>query len=83
MATLVFDLGDDFFWELVTSIHIMLLGHWLEMRSVQPQNSAWEISDSRPSTAGATTCRPEGAGRATGQMAPRSPAELTEGHPIG
>jgi P-type Cu2+ transporter len=26
--------GDDFFWELATLILIMLLGHWIEMRSV-------------------------------------------------
>jgi Cu2+-exporting ATPase len=27
--------GEGFFWELVTLIDIMLLGHWLEMRSVR------------------------------------------------
>src|SRR5699024_1743819 len=26
--------GSDFFWELATLIDIMLLGHWIEMRSV-------------------------------------------------
>lgn len=26
--------GDPFFWELVTLIDVMLLGHWVEMRSV-------------------------------------------------
>jgi len=26
--------GEDFFWELATLIDIMLLGHWIEMRSV-------------------------------------------------
>src|SRR5699024_7985204 len=26
--------GKDFFWELATLIDIMLLGHWIEMRSV-------------------------------------------------
>ncbi len=26
--------GKIFFWELVTLIDIMLLGHWIEMRSV-------------------------------------------------
>ncbi|MGB7979191.1 MAG: copper-translocating P-type ATPase [Candidatus Nanopelagicales bacterium] len=40
MATLVFDLGQDFFWELVTLIDIMLLGHWLEMRSVRQASGA-------------------------------------------
>lgn len=40
MATLVWDLGGDFFWELVTLIDIMLLGHWLEMRSVRQASGA-------------------------------------------
>src|SRR5699024_11446157 len=26
--------GSDFFWELATLIDIMMLGHWIEMRSV-------------------------------------------------
>jgi len=30
----------DFFWELVTLIVIMLLGHWLEMRSVRQASGA-------------------------------------------
>jgi len=34
--------GDIFFWELVTLIDIMLLGHWLEMRSVMAASSALE-----------------------------------------
>ncbi len=34
-AATVFGVGNmDFFWELATLIDIMLLGHWLEMRSV-------------------------------------------------
>jgi len=33
-------LGDGFFWELVTLIDIMLLGHWLEMRSVRQASGA-------------------------------------------
>jgi Cu2+-exporting ATPase len=40
MATLVWDLGDDFFWELVTLVSIMLLGHWMEMRSVRQASGA-------------------------------------------
>lgn len=36
MATvLVEGFGEDFFWELVTLIDVMLLGHWIEMRSVR------------------------------------------------
>lgn len=41
MATLVWPtLGEDFFWELATLIVIMLLGHWLEMRSVRQASGA-------------------------------------------
>ena len=36
----VTDLGNGFFWELVTLIDIMLLGHWLEMRSVRQASGA-------------------------------------------
>ena len=35
-------IGMDFFWELVTLIDIMLLGHWIEMRSVMGASSALE-----------------------------------------
>ncbi|MBE0685452.1 MAG: heavy metal translocating P-type ATPase, partial [Anaerolineaceae bacterium] len=34
------NLGEGFFWELVTFIDIMLLGHWLEMRSVRQASGA-------------------------------------------
>ncbi|GJM40717.1 MAG: copper-translocating P-type ATPase [Ardenticatenaceae bacterium] len=40
MATLFFELGESFFWELVTLIDVMLLGHWLEMRSVRQASGA-------------------------------------------
>jgi Cu2+-exporting ATPase len=40
LAALVLALGEGFFWELVTLIDIMLLGHWLEMRSVRQASSA-------------------------------------------
>lgn len=40
LATLVWPIGEDFFWELVTLIDIMLLGHWLEMRSVRQASGA-------------------------------------------
>lgn len=33
-------IGEGFFWELVTLIDIMLLGHWLEMRSVRQASGA-------------------------------------------
>ena len=34
--------GMDFFWELATLIDIMLLGHWLEMRSQMAASRALE-----------------------------------------
>jgi len=34
--------GSDFFWELVTLIDIMLLGHWIEMKSVMGAGDALE-----------------------------------------
>lgn len=40
LAALVFALGEGFFWELVTLIDVMLLGHWIEMRSVRQASSA-------------------------------------------
>ena len=35
--------GMDFFWELATLIDIMLLGHWLEMRSVLGASKALQL----------------------------------------
>ncbi len=34
--------GHDFFWELATLIVVMLLGHWIEMRSVEGASRALE-----------------------------------------
>jgi len=34
--------GKDFFWELATLVDIMLLGHWIEMRSVMGASNALE-----------------------------------------
>jgi Cu2+-exporting ATPase len=34
--------GEVFFWELATLIDIMLLGHWIEMRSIQGASRALE-----------------------------------------
>src|SRR5699024_12174292 len=34
--------GSDFFWERATLIDIMLLGHWIEMRSVMGASNALE-----------------------------------------
>ena len=42
-SAVVFGLGGEvFFWELATLIDIMLLGHWLEMRSVMGASRALE-----------------------------------------
>jgi Cu2+-exporting ATPase len=42
-SAVVFGLsGEVFFWELATLIDVMLLGHWLEMRSVMAASSALE-----------------------------------------
>ncbi|MHB1485254.1 MAG: copper-translocating P-type ATPase [Saccharofermentanales bacterium] len=38
--TVLFIKGGDFFWELATLIVIMLLGHWIEMKSVQGASKA-------------------------------------------
>ncbi|NLC65453.1 MAG: copper-translocating P-type ATPase [Clostridium sp.] len=44
--------GNDFFWELATLIDIMLLGHWIEMRSIMSASSALEkLAKLMPSTA--------------------------------
>ena len=52
VATVIFGLGGDFFWELVTLIDIMLLGHWLEMRSVRQASGALdELAKLLPDTA--------------------------------
>ncbi|MBE0688455.1 MAG: heavy metal translocating P-type ATPase, partial [Anaerolineaceae bacterium] len=46
------NLGEGFFWELVTLIDIMLLGHWLEMRSVKQASGALnELAKLIPDTA--------------------------------
>jgi Cu2+-exporting ATPase len=52
LATLVADLGESFFWELVTLIDVMLLGHWMEMRSVRQASGALdELAKLMPDTA--------------------------------
>jgi len=52
LSTLVYPLGMDFFWELVTLIDVMLLGHWIEMRSVRRASGALdELARLLPDTA--------------------------------
>ena len=44
--------GDDFYWELATLLDVMLLGHWIEMRSVQSASRALEhLADMVPTIA--------------------------------
>lgn len=52
-AAIVFGLaGKMFFWELVTLIDIMLLGHWIEMKSVMGAGKALEqLANLIPDTA--------------------------------
>ncbi len=52
LAAQLFNIGEGFFWELVTLIDIMLLGHWLEMRSVRQASGALnELAKLMPDTA--------------------------------
>ena len=52
LATVFAPIGEDFFWELATLVTIMLLGHWLEMRSVRQAGGALdELAKLLPDTA--------------------------------
>jgi P-type Cu2+ transporter len=52
LAALFLPTGTTFFWELVTLIDIMLLGHWLEMRSIRQASGALdELGRLMPDTA--------------------------------
>jgi Cu2+-exporting ATPase len=52
LATLFITSGMGFFWELVTLIDVMLLGHWIEMRSVRQASRALdELARLMPDTA--------------------------------
>jgi Cu2+-exporting ATPase len=52
IAALFLPTSATFFWELVTLIDIMLLGHWIEMRSVRQASSALdELAKLMPDTA--------------------------------
>jgi len=42
IGSLVISNTSSFFWELVTLIDVMLLGHWIEMRSVRKASGALE-----------------------------------------
>ncbi len=52
LAALFLPTEASFFWELVTLIDIMLLGHWIEMRSVRKASGALdELAELVPDTA--------------------------------
>lgn len=52
LGALFFNLGEGLYWELVTLIDIMLLGHWIEMRSVrQASGSLDELAKLMPDQA--------------------------------
>ncbi len=52
LASLFLPGQTSFFWELVTLIDIMLLGHWIEMRSVRQASGALnELAKLMPDTA--------------------------------
>ncbi|WP_231189930.1 copper-translocating P-type ATPase [Haladaptatus sp. DYF46] len=52
LASVVLPTTSAFFWELVTLIDIMLLGHWIEMRSVRRASGALnELAKLLPDTA--------------------------------
>jgi Cu2+-exporting ATPase len=52
LAALFLPESETFFWELVTLIDIMLLGHWIEMRSVRQASRALdELAKLMPDTA--------------------------------
>lgn len=64
--------GSSFFWEMATLIDIMLLGHWMEMRSIRQASGALnELAKLMPDTAELVT---EG-----GQVKEVSVADLTNG----
>ncbi len=59
LGAFFFSIGDTFFWELVTLIDIMLLGHWIEMRSVRQASGALNaLAKLMPDTA--ERLRPDG-----------------------
>jgi Cu2+-exporting ATPase len=59
LAALIIAPESGFFWELVTLIDMMLLGHWMEMRSIRQASGALnELAKLMPDTA--ERIRPDG-----------------------
>lgn len=51
-ATTLFIEGDGFYWELATLVDVMLLGHWIEMRSIgRAQGALAELAKLLPDNA--------------------------------
>ena len=51
--------GTGFFWELITLIDIMLMGHWIEMRRIRQASGALdELAQRMPDTAERITDAP-------------------------
>ena len=56
ISSTLFNLESTFYWELVTLIDVMLLGHWIEMRSVRQASGALqELSKLLPDKANLVT----------------------------
>jgi Cu2+-exporting ATPase len=52
VATTFFVEGEGFYWELATLVDVMLLGHWIEMRSIgRAQGALAELAELLPDTA--------------------------------
>lgn len=52
LFAVVTDTGSRFFWEMATLIVVMLLGHWMEMRSIRQASGALnELAQLMPDTA--------------------------------
>ncbi len=86
LASVVFPTSSAFFWELVTLIDIMLLGHWIEMRSVRRASSALdELAKLMPDTAeritddGSAGQSPAGNRTQSGDTEEVPVSDLTEG----
>ena len=75
LASVVLPTTSTFFWELVMLIDIMLLGHWIEMRSVRRASSALdELAKLLPDTAERITDE--------GDTEEVPVSELNEGDPV-
>ncbi|ELY64200.1 copper-translocating P-type ATPase [Natronococcus jeotgali DSM 18795] len=83
LASVVLPTQSAFFWELVTLIDIMLLGHWIEMRSVRRAQSALdELAQLMPDTAERITDDADSAERGSAGHSGAA-AEKTEEVPVG